>query len=188
MRTETLKPIATLNTNMTGWTQATVRFEEAQHADALVEDVEASPHRASYNEAYEDIARVRLVGYDKHEDVLDLLQAAGPAELALVADFNDTTDSGGVEVYRPHYSTGWRQTQGGATCPEASRWSFELSVGGLTETGLRAGNDFTLEEQYGEDERAALTLDEMERISDEVLEQLKTAGHRPRAEEFDRNA
>ncbi len=175
---------------MTEWTQFTARFENEQHADELQEYVDIGEtegaFRVSYNETHGNIARVRIVGYGQHDEAVRLLEAAGPAELALVADFNDTTDSGGVEVYRPHYGTGWRQTQGGATCPRFRR-GFELSVGGLTETGLRAGNDFTLEEQYGEDEREVVPLNEMERISDEVLEQLKTAA-RVSAEEFDRNA
>jgi hypothetical protein len=61
-----------------------------------------------------------------------------------------------------------------ATCPEASRWSFELTVGGLTETGERAGNDFSLQEQYGDSSKAVIPLDEFERIADETLEMMKT--------------
>lgn len=135
---------------MTGWTQATVRFEEERHADALVEDAQAS-REFRVAESVGNIARLRKVGYHNHEAVVDILQAAGPIELALVADFNDTTDSGEVSIYRPQHRTGWEKTQGGARCPEAMRWDFAVRVDGLVETGERAGNDYSMEEMYADD-------------------------------------
>lgn len=171
---------------MTGWTQFTARFEEKRHADALVEDAEACPERTSYSETFEDIARVRILGYHKHDEALRLLESAGPIEAVLVADFNDTTDSGEVTVYQPNRQAGFEKSVGGASCPEASRWDFRFEVGGLVETGERAGNDFSLEQQYGDANREVVPLDEMERIADETLEMLKTEA-RVESEEY-RNA
>lgn len=171
---------------MTGWTQFTARFQQERHADAIVEDAEASPHRTPYAESLRDIARVRIVGYDNHENAVGLLEAAGPVELALVADFNDTTDSGEVSVYKPQYKTGWAEVPASATCPEASRWGFSYSVGGLTETGERAGCDFSLEEKYGDASRKVIPLEEMERVTDEAMDTLKTAA-RVNSVEYHRN-
>lgn len=137
---------------MTGWTQFTARFEEEQHADALVADVDAATSseesnlNTSYNKRLAKIVRVRLVGYDTKEDAINLLKSAGPIEAVMVATFNDTTDSGEVNVYLPERN-GWSSV-GRATCPEASRWDFRFEVGGLVETGLRAGQDFELEHEY----------------------------------------
>jgi hypothetical protein len=171
---------------MPGWTQFTARFEEEQHADGLQEDVDIGETegdlRVSYNETLGNIARVRLVGYGLHDDAVALLEAAGPLDFALVADFNDTSDGGSITAYG---SGGARAAYAGpddselypittAESPEAARWSFELTVGGLTETGIRAGNDFTLEQEYGEAEREVVPLDELERISEQTLEMLKT--------------
>jgi hypothetical protein len=167
---------------MTGWTQFTARFEEEQHADALLEDAKASPHRVSYAETLDNIARVRILGYHNHDEAVALLEAEGPLDFALVADFNDTSDSGSITAYG---SGGALAAHAGpddsdlyvittAESPEAARWSFELTVGGLTETGIRAGNDFSLAERYGDAERQVVPLDEMERIAEGTLEMLKT--------------
>lgn len=135
---------------MTGWTQFTVRFEEARHADAITADAEASGERITHNESLGRIARIRIVGYGKDGIAKRLLEAAGSIELVIVANFNDTTDGGNMHIYRPApFGDGFESMAGDAQCPEAMRWDFRLEVDGLVETGLRAGNDFTMEEQYG---------------------------------------
>lgn len=157
---------------MTGWTQFTVRYDQHSAAEFVVEDAEASPNRVSYAESIDNIARVRLVGYDKHEAALEMINAPkAEVEIALVADFNDTTDSGEVTVYNDRQ--GEVVSVANATCPEVGRWSFELSVGGLTETGVRAGNDFSLEEKYGNFNRETIPLNEFERLTEEHLKSIK---------------
>lgn len=129
---------------MTGWTQFTARFERGAEADALVEDAEASPHRVSYAAARGDVARVRIVGYDEEAVAKNLLEASGDSVIAaLVASFNDTSDSGNITILNNRL-----EEVGGASCPVASRWDFRLEAGGMVETGVRAGNDFSLAEEY----------------------------------------
>jgi len=131
---------------MTGWTQATARFVESNDAAQAIDSAKDAGCR--YAEREDRIVRVRKVGYEHHDTVVKMLKDSGNIELALVADFNDTTESGYVTVYRPN-RMGW-QSQGKCNCPEVMRRNFRVEIGGLVETGTRAGNDFSLDEQYGE--------------------------------------
>jgi len=134
---------------MTGWTQFTARFEEASDASRLIQSAEESEHRVHYAKSINTIARVRVVGYHGREKARELLKSAGRIEAVLIATFDDTTDSGSIDLYQPQNETGWSRVDGD-TCPDANRWDFRFESSGLVETGVRAGQDFTLEEQYKE--------------------------------------
>jgi hypothetical protein len=160
---------------MTGWSNVTVRFEEEQHADALQEDVAAAESdglRISHNATLGRIARFRLVGYNMEERALSLLEAAGPIETALLASFNDTSDSGYIEAYRGD-GRGLERVSA-VNAPEVGRWNFELTVDGLTETGLRAGNDFSLEEKYGDSGKDMVPVDDVKEMIREYSEMMET--------------
>jgi len=141
---------------MSGWSQFTVRFEQEQDAKQLQKDAKAEESeglRLSYNSRVGPIVRIRIVGYSMKQRAFSLLEEAGPIETALLAVFNDTSDSGYIEAYRGKRNGEEIVKVAEASSPEVGRFSFELTVDGLTETGLRAGQDFSIEEKYETDDK-----------------------------------
>lgn len=132
---------------MTGWTQFTVRTKTDADAELITESVVALNEKITYNNSYGNIARVRVLGYGMADRIVMMLEDfADVIESALVASFNDTTNGGTMRAYR---SDGDRLSLVNVyDCDEATRWGFSRTFDGLTETGNRAGEDFTLEMKY----------------------------------------
>jgi len=141
---------------MTGWTQFTVRFDTERDAQRLVEHMKDSDIdeelRFPYAEYVGRIARLRMLGYRKHEEAVRLLEEYGPFDTALVADFNDTSDGGTITAYGCHEESGAAFSRTEISCPSAMRWSFSLRFDGLMETGVRAGRDTPIEYIYADEQ------------------------------------
>jgi hypothetical protein len=136
---------------MTGWTQFTARFESEQEADSLSDHFEQLDENGSlevvYNKTFGHLLRVRVFGYGQFETTLSQLERLDTPTVVILAEFNDTSDSGRFECYQRD-STGRLQEEVTRYSGEAMRWDSSLTMYGVKETGIRAGQDFDLEDEY----------------------------------------
>lgn len=138
---------------MVGWTQFTARFEDESQAEFVSKDFEMADENGSleitYNETLGPIARVRIFGYQNFNNAMRFFKETETPETALVANFNDTSDAGEIIAYRQSGNDNLHRELTEYS-EEAMRWDASLEFDGLVETGIRAGQDFDLEDKYDE--------------------------------------